>query len=340
MKSWISKFRRDRDRRIRLKRDGRIIGSMEWAEYLCGWYDDVTDFEATPDGGLRLKKLEVALPKEQASILLGRNKNYGYCLDLKKAGVSFEPSSNGVILRHGRLVFCIGSSVELFILWELLCRHSYRYVLPPGQQVIFDIGMNVGLASLVLADRNPQALVCGFEPFPSTFSRLEKNLALNPDVARSITAYPYALADRDARETWKLGVENCGSSSQFADALSGRVADVPIEVRKASAIMSDFLSRHPPADYCVVKMDCEGGEYAIMRDWASSGFANRIDLILMEYHEVAGHNATELQAWFQDNGFSAVVLPAPPEVGLHIGMIYAYRLPFRLRHAPQAHSGN
>ena len=62
-------------------------------------------------------------------------------------------------------------------------------------------------------------------------------------------------------------------------------------------------------DLVVVKMDCEGGEYAIFSDWGKTGFINKIDLLVMEYHEVGGHSRSELEQWLADNNFIAVIQP-------------------------------
>lgn len=71
---------------------------------------------------------------------------------------------------------------------------------------------------------------------------------------------------------------------------------------------AELAASHPDCP-CVVKMDCEGGEYTILKEWETSGMARRIDLLLMEYHEIAGHTVDEIDAWCRRNGFAAVRRP-------------------------------
>lgn len=59
---------------------------------------------------------------------------------------------------------------DSLLLWSKLARNS---------QVIFDIGANTGIYSLVAKCLNPGACVYAFEPVPKIFSKLEHNAAIN-----------------------------------------------------------------------------------------------------------------------------------------------------------------
>jgi FkbM family methyltransferase len=68
-----------------------------------------------------------------------------------------------------RGLFCEGEAGSLQ-LWVRLCREA---------GVIFDVGANWGLFSLVAAAVNPAACVFGFEPVSPTFRVFQENAALN-----------------------------------------------------------------------------------------------------------------------------------------------------------------
>lgn len=313
-------------RKARLGRDAGIIGNVEWAEYFNGWFDDVSQFSAESSGHIRLNKLGIAIPREIALWLLGRNPNYGYCLDLAAQGVVFSVEPSGLAATYNGVRFVVEQDT-LFILWELVVQNAYRWAPLAEPSLIFDIGMNVGFSSLIFALRDPAAQVVGFEPFRNTYERLTRNLALNPHLAARISAQNIGLSDHDAEETWNLCSDNSALSSQFPDEWIAReIADtaaiaqqyaeqwsahqIPVQVnlRSASAAMLPVLNAQPHRK-CIVKMDCEGSEYAIFDDWAKSGIHSRIDLLIMEYHEQGEHRLAELEQWFQANGFMAVIQP-------------------------------
>ena len=291
--------------RKQLIRDARTLGSMEWAKYFKGWFDDVSQFSVESDGNVRLHRLGISVSPETARWLLNRNMNYGYCLELQEQGVTFSVDSVGLLgeYRGGRFLL---EPDTLVILWELLCQNAYRWTSAHAPTLIFAVGMNVGFTAIMFAIRHPYAEIVGFEPFGPTFERLKRNLALNPQLAGRITACNIALSEHDAEEKWYRSQDNAALSSQF-DFNCGMAPEL-VRLRSATLAMQPALDAHPGWK-CVVKMDCEGGEYAILKDWAASGFAAKVDLLAMEYHEFGGHLLADLEKWFCDNGFTAIVQP-------------------------------
>ena len=295
----------------RINKDARLIGSVEWAKHLSGWFDDVSQFGATSDGGILLKKLDLTVPNAAARWLLGRNKNYEYCLQLQEQGVAYGYENNCVVANYLGAKFVLEPDT-LYILWELIVGSAYRWIPANKPMLIFDVGMNVGFSALIFALRFPHARVVGFEPFAPTYERMKRNLALNPELAARITHHPVALSDHDGIETWNFSSTNAGTSSQFfsdpADCVKSGSVSLPVELKSATSAMSPHVAANA-AGLCVVKMDCEGGEYAIFSDWKKSGIGKKIDLLVMEYHEVGGHSRSELEQWLADNQFVAVIQP-------------------------------
>ncbi len=56
---------------------------------------------------------------------------------------------------------------------EIYCRHGLSF---EGASCIFDVGANIGLFSLLAAERQPQARIYSFEPAPPLFAILRENL--------------------------------------------------------------------------------------------------------------------------------------------------------------------
>ncbi|MBR3583301.1 MAG: FkbM family methyltransferase [Kiritimatiellae bacterium] len=306
MKRWLSKRFQLLQRTRRLRKDAAIIGSAEWAERLGGWFDDVSPFRALEGGGMRLGKLGLELPGETAAWVLGRNRNYMMMCELADNGAAFE-FSGGRLWGHWRGTHFILEPDTLFIFWELVVARAYRWGDFGQETLVFDIGTNVGFVSLGFATLHPTARIFGFEAFGPTHARAAANLAANPQFAGRVRFECAALSDHAGIERWTLDVNDAACSGQFGDFVGeGRTEEV--SVRRASSAMVPVLDAHSGWP-CVVKMDCEGGEYAILKDWEASGMSKRIDLVLMEYHEIAGHTAQEIESWCRRNGFACVWRP-------------------------------
>jgi FkbM family methyltransferase len=71
-----------------------------------------------------------------------------------------------------------------------------KYVKPG--MIAMDIGANVGAISIALADKvGPDGMVFSFEPGPATFSRLERNLSLNPSIASIISPQNMGCSEKN-----------------------------------------------------------------------------------------------------------------------------------------------
>jgi FkbM family methyltransferase len=56
-----------------------------------------------------------------------------------------------------------------------------------------------------------------------------------------------------------------------------------IELRKASTVLADILKKHPNKSV-MLKMDCEGSEYAVFRDLEETGLLGSFRFVMLEWH--------------------------------------------------------
>jgi len=73
-----------------------------------------------------------------------------------------------------------------------------RYFAFKGDEVVFDVGANVGVMSLQFAKRVPRGAVYAFEPTHYALTKLKKNILLNPALAPRITVVQAFLSAAEA----------------------------------------------------------------------------------------------------------------------------------------------
>ena len=104
------------------------------------------------------------------------------------------------------LVFKTFSS-ELSSYFEIYLQRVYErdvsFAARP-QDVVFDVGANIGVYSIRQAQR--EASVYAFEPNPDAFSRLKRNIALN--APNNVTAINKAVHSNSSRVAFKLNARS------------------------------------------------------------------------------------------------------------------------------------
>lgn len=184
---------------------------------------------------------------------------------------------------------------------------------------VVDIGAHVGTFACWLAHLHPQATIDCSEPAPDTCSYLRRNVEQN-GLSDRIAVHEQAVAATTGRA--RLGVPGAASAlSSLAtddDAGTGDHLDV-VAISFDDAVAG---LPHPPV---VVKMDCEGGEYPLVRASSPTSWAT-VQRIVLEYHAVPGERWSELRSWFEDLGF-AVAREEPIAEGLGTAWLSRTPLP-------------
>jgi FkbM family methyltransferase len=170
---------------------------------------------------------------------------------------------------------------DLFVLREVLVEETYRDVLPvlpkKGLRVV-DIGANLGSFTIWLnqAARVEEAFC--FEPEPDSFRLLQFNLARNGCGFAQALESAVGGQSRAARITLKEdspGGTNIYSSTPDGERPQGNAIQV--------VALSEWLGRTPGV-FDLLKMDCEGSEWEIVRKSSPSDLA-RFRAVVAEVHE-------------------------------------------------------
>jgi FkbM family methyltransferase len=239
------------------------------------------------------------------------------------AGAAFSRTAQGdVIADVGGLRVVVNADEVLFMLEAIFVEGEYdlefRY-----PAVVWDIGMNRGVASLYFARRDNVVAIVGYEPFAPTYECARDNFALNPDLARKIRPHNHGIgigyktlrATYCAEWSGNMRVDELPEWLAREPGLS--LEDLEISLLDAGETLDRILAEHPGV-HVVAKIDCEGSEYEILEALHRSGRLASIKAVLVEWHLRGPAPLVDVLA---DAGFTVLSRGALPDRG----MIYAVR---------------
>jgi FkbM family methyltransferase len=140
-----------------------------------------------------------------------------------------------------------------------------RFVRLPADGVVVDVGANVGILSLQIAQAVPAGRVFAFEPTHYAFARLKRNLELNPGLAarvEAVQAFVSSASDvrpgLSAYASWRVDGTSSGTHP-----LHGGTAKSADEIGAVS--LDDFVAQRglPRVDF--IKIDTDGHELEVLR---------------------------------------------------------------------------
>src|SRR5690606_10091993 len=126
--------------------------------------------------------------------------------------------------------------------------------------VFLDVGANLGWYSLVLGSQFPDARIFAFEPIPSTFQAMQKNLALN----RLDNVEPLQLGLFNKAEEMKfLFAEDVSGATSLK--LTGQTrGQAPVQEIACPTTTLDLFCSERGVTPTLVKIDVEGAELMVV----------------------------------------------------------------------------
>lgn len=224
---------------------------------------------------------------------------------------------NWVCMIEG-LKFYINDWEELLILNEIFIEGIYNVEL--GQPFTFiDIGMNVGITSLFFANNTNCKEVFSFEPFQPTLQWAEKNFCLNKEASRKIKVFEFGLGF--PTRTIKVSYSQEYKGSVGINGVASYIDNVN-DVQEISLNIVDVyeaLKEIETKRKTILKVDCEGAEFEIIKRLNDTSLLTKFDVIMIEWH-VKG--PAVLKKTLLDNGFEVLSFK---EHNTDIGMLYAFK---------------
>lgn len=160
---------------------------------------------------------------------------------------------------------------DAFILHEVFQHNEYEHDLPTdAPSTIFDVGANIGLVTVYLSAKYPQAHIHCFEPDPENYAQLIENTR---DLPR-VTCYQVAIGDVSGTIAFYQN-----GTFHMRNSVLPSVDATRIEVPSITLTESLSLAGVPNID--LLKVDVEGGEVGI---FTSEAPYERIKSIIGELH--------------------------------------------------------
>jgi FkbM family methyltransferase len=241
--------------------------------------------------------------------------------------------------------------VAKYLRWEIFTREQYR---KPGFELrtddtVVDVGAHIGMFALWTSEQIPQGRLICIEPNPLALECLRINLERN--ALKSVSVVPAAIGAGSGKMELVShpGWEAMGCSVRvnapwlFNGSWAGRIMRSVVQTFALHASSADerrvtvpvwplaqILREHNIATVNLLKVDCEGGEFELLRSLNGSDWA-RIERVVLEYHDLGpGYNHRELVDILRRNGFTAEVETTLlgklfALFGVKIGLIWAAR---------------
>ena len=205
--------------------------------------------------------------------------------------LGWEKGTFRAVSRTGAELHAPNTAIARWPLIEVLADDVYKlrgrtFDNPDAPRVVLDVGAHVGSFTCALAPRLPGARFVCVEPSPVTATWLRHNLSRS-GLEQRASVVQAAVGDAEGWAVLAGGDDaSCEATTIARTSSSGPV----VRVTTLDALITS-LGEVPD----LVKLDCEGGEYAAILS-SSIDVWRRVEEVLLEYHPVSGHHFDELRS--------------------------------------------
>lgn len=208
--------------------------------------------------------------------------SYAAILDIALRGRSARSVEVWVLGRP--ITLPIENGIDFALIREVLLDREYEHEPIESVTTIFDVGANVGMASLYFHHRYPGATIYAFEPDPDTFAVLAARVSHIP------TIIPVQIALSNQKGRMPFYAHHTSSLGGSLVQRSSEQKPVSVATSTIHAIADEFGIR----SIDLLKFDIEGGERAL---FAETDDRVRCRRIIGEVHlDILGMNEKEFAA--------------------------------------------
>lgn len=222
----------------------------------------------------------------------------------------------------GLKVSCFDYGTLHFLFREVFLHNLYYFDTKKKDPIIFDCGANMGMATLYFKWLYPDSIIYAFEPDPTTFALLEKNIKQNN--FKDVHLVNVALLDKKGVTNFYVDKDNPGWLTMSV--LQERLPKDKISVKTMP--LSSYVLKEQ-VDF--LKMDVEGAELAVIQDLIKAQKLKSFNEMVIEYHNGIGDHLdfSKFLDLFEKSGLryriSANAIPLYQKDAFQDINLYAYR---------------
>lgn len=206
----------------------------------------------------RVRELEVKRWKDNNFNLDDRIEENLFCFRFKQKEVKFRITSNYY------------SDIPIVLAGAFNTAEHFAHGFDKTEGPVLDGGANIGTYSILLAKINPKIVIHAFEPDPSVFDLLVKNVSEN-ELEDEIICHNIAIGARDGRtefNSYLLGsrVSSTNVSKVFGNRSwfnNKNIQTVKVRLNSIDLIHKKFFDREM---IDIIKLDIEGSEKDVFRN--------------------------------------------------------------------------
>jgi FkbM family methyltransferase len=211
-----------------------------------------------------------------------------------------------VRLRASGLQFRVRGAMDVWSIKETFLDRFYEkygFTIQPGWKIL-DIGAGIGDYTLYAAMR-PESQIFSFEPYPQSFALMQDNLRLNR--VPNAQAFDQAIGAVSGKLVLDL---TGGEPLQFQSSMT-QAAHIEKGLSVNALSLADAFAMLEMDSCDLLKLDCEGAEYAILFD-TPRPVLERVQRIVMEYHDnVVPYTHRDLSRFLNEQGFEVETFRNP-----------------------------
>lgn len=247
---------------------------------------------------------------------------FGFNNPLLLAKIFLNTKDTGVKtvrLRKKDLQFRVRGAMDVWSIKETFLDRFYEkygFTIQPRWKII-DIGAGIGDYTLYAAVTQPDSQVFSFEPYPQSFDLMQENLRLNN--VSNVRAFDRAIGAASGELVLDL---TAGEPLQIqSSGIQALKTEKSLSVGALSLADAFAMLKLESCD--LLKLDCEGAEYAILFD-APQTTLEFVQHIVMEYHDnVVQYTHRDMARFLHECGFMVEIFPNP--VHSYLGYLRAVR---------------
>lgn len=224
-----------------------------------------------------------------------------------KKGISFLRSREVFLkLYDGSKFICLLE--EVYTVVEVYAYNEYR-VFEIDAKTIIDVGANIGISTVQLAHRYPDAFIWAIEPSLDAIYRLKININLNR-LSDRVEIVQAAVGGKDGTGILMLGSTSAINSVSLNDHEENSNSE---EIKILSLASVIDLTNSNCID--IMKLDCEGAEYPFFQQ-SDVQDLKKINYIIGEVHKIGSKTHNEMVTKFKEADYNFVLRNIRGEYGI------------------------